>query len=92
MDTADTILQNHLNGAQKAIINNAPRLRVAIIHSMEVYAEQHSDLVQELFTEPAKKLKPLEDLWRKENYPCGKYVIPDTTKFYEWITAKILTK
>lgn len=90
METAEQILMGELNNGQKAYLKSIPDFKDFVLDAMEVYAEQQSGLVQELFTEPAKKLKPLEDLWRKENYPNGEYVIPDTTKFYEWITAKIL--
>lgn len=57
---------------------------------VEAYSDEQCDLVGELHLKPTEKLKPLEDLWRKENYPCGKFVIPDTTKFYEWIVSKIM--
>ena len=59
--------------------------------AMDKYAEQQSDLIFNLFDKPSQKLKPLEDLYRKENpFPDGRFYSPDTTKFYEWITAKIL--
>ena len=64
-----------------------------LLSAMDEYAEQQCELIQNLFTKPTKQLKPLEDLWRKENPdPKGRYVCPDTTEFYKWIRIKILEK
>ncbi len=60
-----------------------------VISAMEEYAEQQSDLIHDLFNKPTIELKPLEDLWRKEN-PRDKFTIPDRTAFYKWIRLKIL--
>ena len=63
----------------------------AIYDAMEEYSEQNSDAEFELFNKPRQKLKPLEDLYRKENpRQDGKFYLPDTTSFYEWIVKKIL--
>lgn len=62
-----------------------------ILLAMDEYSEQNCDVIHNLFNRPAQKLKPLEDLYRKENpRPDGKFYIPDRTKFYEWITRKVL--
>lgn len=55
----------------------------------EKYAEQQNDVIYDLFNKPLEKLKPLEDLWRKENSPDS-YITPDRTQFYKWIVGKIL--
>lgn len=86
--TPEELLYDELNDNHVNLIESTPFMKQWIIEAMERYADQQSDLVQELFTNPAEKLKPLEDLWRKEHYPDGKYVIPDTTQFYEWIVKK----
>lgn len=62
-----------------------------LLLAMDEYSEQNCDVIYNLFNRPAQKLKPLEDLYRKENQrPDGKFYIPDRTKFYEWITRKVL--
>jgi len=53
------------------------------------FVEKQVDLIYELFNKPTIELKPLEDLWRKENKK-NKFTIPDTTTFYKWIRLKIL--
>lgn len=64
-----------------------------ILIAMEVYSDQNCNNIQELFSKPAEQLKPLEDLYRKENpRPDGKFYVPDTTEFYKWIRIKILGK
>lgn len=60
-----------------------------IVSVMEEYSEQNTDVIYELFSKPYQVLKPLEDLWRKENHP-DQFVLPDTTQFYKWIVDKIL--
>ncbi len=57
---------------------------------MEDYSDQSSDIIYQLFNSPCEELKPLEELWRKEN---GRviFTIPDRTKFYKWIRLKILS-
>ena len=70
-----------------------PKLYVNILTAMEKYSEQNCDKIQELFSKPAEQLKPLEDLYRKENpRPDGKFYVPDATEFYKWIRIKILGK
>jgi len=90
MTRSEEILLAGLDVNQINIIESEPHMKLCILGSMDMYAEEQCDVVQDLFSRPYAKLIPLEDLWRKENYPCGKYVIPDTTKFYEWIANKIL--
>lgn len=60
-----------------------------IFEAMDIFAEEQSDLIYDLFNKPTIELKPLEDLWRKEN-PRDKFTIPDRTAFYKWIRLKIL--
>ena len=63
-----------------------------LLIAMDEYSEQNCSLIHELFNRPTEKLKPLADLYRKENpLPSGNFYIPDRTKFYEWITNKIIT-
>jgi hypothetical protein len=69
--------------------NNDLIKRDLIISAMESYSEQNCDIIHDLFNNPCEELKPLEDLWRKENSP-HKFVIPDRTAFYKWIRLKIL--
>ena len=56
---------------------------------IENYTETQTDVLYEVLTKPQQQLKPLEDLWRKENSP-DKFTIPDATEFYKWITKKVL--
>jgi len=58
--------------------------------AMDLWSEQNCDIIHALFNNPCIELKPLEDLWRKENSP-NKFVIPDRTMFYKWITNKALS-
>ena len=59
--------------------------------AMDEYSEKDCDQIQKLFTRPTKELKPLEDLYRKENpHPKDKNYLPDTTTFYKWIRIKLL--
>jgi len=91
MKTAKEILLNHFNGLQQEFLSaehRQPFVEKAIA-AMEEYSEQNCDVIHDLFNNPTKELKPLEDLWRKENSP-DRFVIPDRTKFYEWIRLKIL--
>jgi hypothetical protein len=60
-----------------------------IMEAMEEYSDEKTDTVLEMIMKPEKELKPLEDLWRKENSP-DRFVIPDRTEFFKWITDKIL--
>lgn len=60
-----------------------------IVKSMNEHGEQTEDALFNLYNKPLQELKPLQDLWRKENSP-DKFVIPDATKFYIWIRNKIL--
>ena len=49
------------------------------------------DATTDLILKPLEQLKPLEDLYRKENpREDGRYYIPDATTFYKWITNKII--
>lgn len=61
----------------------------SITKAMDDYSEYQSTMIYDLFSKPAKELKPLEDLWRKEN-PRDEFVVPDRTEFYKWIRLKIL--
>lgn len=62
-----------------------------LLLAMEEYSEQNCEQIQNLFTRSFKELKPLEDLYRKENpHSEGKFYLPDTTKFYRWIRVKLL--
>jgi len=64
-----------------------------ILTAMDKYAEQSCEKIQELFLKPSQELKPLEELYRRENpRPDGKFYIPDATEFYKWIRIKILGK
>ena len=74
----NTVMRGHENYALAELIESA-----------NIYAEQTGDQYYHLFTKPLKELKPLEDLWRKENSP-DKFRIPDATKFYKWIRVKLL--
>jgi hypothetical protein len=53
------------------------------------FNEQEEDKLSQLYNKPRQVLRPLEDLWRKENSP-DKFCLPDTTEFYKWIVAKII--
>ncbi len=53
--------------------------------------EKQNDLIYDLFNKPCDQLKPLEDLWRKEN-PRPTFTTPNRTAFYKWIRLKILKK
>ena len=62
-----------------------------LLLAMDEYSEQNCDQIQNVFTRPTKELKPLEDLYRKENpHSEGKFYLPDTTTFYKWIRTKLL--
>ena len=55
-----------------------------------ILLEEHERIV-DMLLKPLEQLKPLEDLYRKENpREDGKFYIPDATAFYKWITNKIL--
>lgn len=58
--------------------------------AMDLWSEQNCEIIRALFNNPCIELNPLEDLWRKENSP-NKFVIPDRTSFYRWITNKVLS-
>ncbi len=58
--------------------------------AMDIWSEQNCEVIHALFNNPCIELKPLEDLWRKENSP-NKFVIPDRTEFYKWIRLKIVS-
>jgi hypothetical protein len=66
-----------------------------LFNAMDEYAEYVNDCIYDLFNKPTLELKPLEELYRKENPMKDKdgndvYYLPDTTKFYKWITNKIM--
>lgn len=62
-----------------------------LLLAMEQYSEQNCDKIQSLFTKPMEELKPLEDLYRKENpHPEGKFYLPDITDLYRWIKTKLI--
>lgn len=46
------------------------------------FNEQEEDKLSQLHNRPRQVLKPLEDLWRKEN-SLDKFVLPDTTEFLQ---------
>ena len=55
-----------------------------------ILLEEHERIV-DMLLKPLEQLKPLEDLYRKENpREDGRFYIPDATTFYKWITNKIL--
>jgi len=88
MKTKQQILEKHYKNYKKRIAYDEN-----VLEAMEEYAEQQCDVIYELYSKPTEKLKPLEDLYRKENPdPQGKFYLPDTTKFYEWIVSKIIDK
>lgn len=86
MKTAKKILKHYYNASK-----SKDYTKECILKAMEDYAEQQSTLIYNLFNKPSKELKPLEDLWRKENLRDS-FTIPDTTAFYKWIRVKILNK
>jgi len=89
--TKEQILNTNFNLPVFRLLN--PVIVDKIFASMDEYSDQNCNKIQELFSKPAKQLKPLEDLYRKENpRPDGKFYVPDATKFYEWIRIKILGK
>ena len=51
--------------------------------------EKSQNEICDILLKPMEQLKPLEDLWRKEN-SRDKFVLPDTTQFFIWIREKIL--
>ena len=52
-----------------------------------------SRLYTKLYTKPRQVLKPLEDLYRKENpLPNGRFYLPDETEFFKWIVEKTIIK
>ena len=76
---------------KKNKIENRTPLSSTICYIMEQYTDQNIDLVISTLSKPLEQLKPLEDLYRKENpREDGKFYIPDATAFYKWITNKIL--
>ncbi len=87
MKTAEIILKKHL----RKYIHELDYKGVPYLNAMEEYAQQQQDIIHDLFNKPTIELKPLEDLWRKEN-PRDKFTIPDRTAFYKWIRLKILPK
>jgi hypothetical protein len=78
LKTAEQILLEHLK------INELTPDFIPVIAAMEEFAEQETDFLFKLYQKPKRHLKPLEDLWRKMN-ANGKLMIPDTSKFYQWI-------
>jgi hypothetical protein len=66
-----------------------PKLKSEFCELLDKYIEQVWDKAYEFYAKPRKELKPLEDLWRKENSPDD-FVIPDETAFFRWIVKKVL--
>lgn len=90
MKTKEQILAKH--GFYVEVLKSQnPECANSLLEAMDEYSEQQCGLVQDLFNRPTEQLKPLEDLYRKEHpYPEGRFYMPDRTKFYKWITSKIL--
>lgn len=62
-----------------------------LLLAMDEYAEQNCEQLQNLFSRSFKELKPLEDLYRKENpHSDDKFYLPDTATFFRWIRVKLL--
>lgn len=62
-----------------------------LLEAMEEYSDQNCDEIYSLINKYFEKLKPLEDLYRKEHpMPDNQFYLPDTTKFYQWIEKKLL--
>ena len=60
-----------------------------VCDAMDEFSEIQTHIVYKLFATPYEQLKPLQDLWRKENpHKNGYYVIPDLTKFLKWIVKR----
>ena len=88
MKTKEQFLKQHLSTERLT-----PAQWAGILAAMDAYSEQNCDAIQRLFMRPAEKLKPMEDLYRKEHpKPDKGFYLPDTTKFYEWIVKKILNQ
>lgn len=88
----EQILLKHLNNLEIDFIQDNYG---NIFNAMDEYAEVSNQNIYELFDKPTIYLKPLEELYRKENQikrKNGKIIFytPDRTKFYKWITNKIM--
>ena len=93
--SAIELLHTHFSGNELLFkenkIEDRTPLSSAICYVMDQYTDQNIDLVVNMLSKPLEQLKPLEDLYRKENpREDGKFYIPDATAFYKWITNKIL--
>lgn len=87
--TDKEILEKHCPSMNNLYLDDHGRnFRDRILKAMHEFSEQESNIIHELFNKPYEELKPLEDLWRKEN-PRPYFTIPDTTDFYRWIRLKI---
>ncbi|MEK6878619.1 MAG: hypothetical protein AABY22_03375 [Nanoarchaeota archaeon] len=88
----EQILEKHCPSMNRLYLDKQGfEFRGRILNAMNELSEQQCELIHDLFNNPCKELKPLEDLWRKEN-PHHKFRIPDRTAFYKWIRLKILDK
>lgn len=85
-----------LKSREEILINNGfdfdlfksqnPDLAEKILLAMDEYSEQNSDAIYEIQWKVNEILKPLEDLYRKENPRLdGKFYLPDRSSFYKWI-------
>jgi len=88
METKEEILKRNVESVAKCNVKYNVTEQ-GILKAMDEYAEQQCDVIHDLFNKPTIELKPLEDLWRKEN-PRDKFTVPDRTDFYKWIRLKIL--
>lgn len=90
MKTDEEILEKNCPSMNNLYLDDQGRaFRGRILKAMNELSEQQCELIHDMFNKPCKELKPLEDLWRKEN-PHPKFRIPDRTQFYKWIRIKIL--
>jgi chemotaxis response regulator CheB len=90
----EQILLKHLNNVEIDFIQDNYG---NIFNAMDEYAEESNHKIYDLFNKPTIHLKPLEELYRKENQMKNKngkiiFYTPDRTKFYKWITNKIINQ
>lgn len=81
----DNYQQSYLNGKIKQMQWVLSQKSTPLIPKIEKSQNEICDIL----LKPMEQLKPLEDLWRKENSP-DKFIAPDTTQFFIWIREKIL--
>lgn len=91
---AEEILNKH---TENDYIFNAPieqldRFRNHVFDAMEEYAElsagEATDALYRIYSRPYEALKPIEDMWRKENSP-ERFILPDRTEFFKWIAKRM---